>query len=194
MAFIPDCVGRRHVACASPLLRGALPARMLGQRCGIHSTLSGDVGTFLKSRGERTPKKQAAKSSTTPPKGPRRVPETSGIFGNLSGTLRECFGTLRGLFGDPSLCFCPQFSLTLAGLLPADLPNYCHKWPARGPYPSQPFDEAYAALVTHTLTRTSARGNGYAFSTHAVLNVYIYIYIFQTSNFTTSCRCWSNLS
>ena len=75
--------------CASPLLRGAFLARMLGQRCGIHSILSGDVGTFLKLRGERTPKERpvrAAKSSTTTPQthncGCRRVPEgaSTGVY------------------------------------------------------------------------------------------------------------------
>ena len=132
--------------CASPLLRGAMLARMLGQRCGIHSTLSGDVGTFLKLRREPTPKTpvRAAKSSTTPPqthncgccrvfegfpkrpregspKNPRRVPKGpevpekllkgfSGIFGDLSGTLREP-GNASEPFGDSSatlLCFFAQ--------------------------------------------------------------------------------------
>ena len=141
MVFIPDCVGRQLSTCASPLLRGALLAGMLGQRCGIHSTLSGDVGTFLNLRGERTPKGRpvrAAKSSTTPPQthncGCRRVPKGSpkslkgfsGIFGDLSGP----FGNPSAPFGDSPatlLCFFaiifPNINRTFASQFAQQLPQ-----------------------------------------------------------------------
>ena len=127
MAFIPDCVGRRHVDVC--FAAGALLARMLGQRCGIHSTLSGDIGTLLKLRGERTPKERPEGSPKSPekspksprsvprvcegfPKGPRMVPKIPRNFGNLcgdafSGTLREPFANPSK--GDASLFFAHNF-------------------------------------------------------------------------------------
>ena len=100
--------------CASPLLRGAALARMLGQRCGIHSTFSGDVGTFLKLRGE-----DLAHSKTearegweilhyTTPKYTTAVAEESPKIPDTSGTLQGPFGKSWRTFGNPSetlLCF-----------------------------------------------------------------------------------------